>query len=66
MAKRGEHKMSGTIPDPIWPILAKIEVLLVMDGYPGSGHYASFGAGDPSTSPASGDQYSGFRRSCRR
>ncbi len=35
-------------------------MLLVMDGYPGSGHYASFGPGDQSSDPASGDQYFGL------
>ena len=46
--------------DKIWPILSKINALIVMDGYVGSGHYASFGPGDPSTNPTNGDQYFGL------
>src|SRR5579875_144243 len=43
-----------------WPILSKIDVLVVMDGRPFSAHYASFGPGDPSTDPNYGDQYFGL------
>jgi hypothetical protein len=48
------------VPSRIWPFLAKVSVLLVMDGRPLSLHYASFGPGDPSTNPGSGDQYFGL------
>jgi hypothetical protein len=46
--------------DKIWPFLSGIRALVVMDGRPYSGHYASFGAGDLSTSPTSGDAYFGL------
>ncbi|MBV9750378.1 MAG: hypothetical protein JO157_16355, partial [Acetobacteraceae bacterium] len=53
--------MNATVTkDLIWPFLSRIAVLLVMDGYPGSGHYASFGPGDQSSDPASGDEYFGL------
>ena len=42
----------------IWPRLSGIRALVVMDGIPGSGHYASFGPGDMSTNP--GDEYFGL------
>ena len=48
------------IGDKIWPWLVGIRALVVMDGRPYSGHYASFGPGDPSTDPTSGDAYFGL------
>jgi hypothetical protein len=35
--------------DKLWPVLSGIHVLIVMDGRPHSGHYASFGPGDLSS-----------------
>jgi hypothetical protein len=52
--------VSDTVQDKIWPRLSLIRVLVVMDGRPLSGHYASFGPGDLSTNPTSGDQYFGL------
>ena len=46
--------------DKIWPLLSGIRALVVMDGRPGSGHYASFGAGDLSSDPNNGDAYFGL------
>jgi hypothetical protein len=48
--------------DVLNPILwfTSIKTLLVMDGRPGSGHYASFGPGDQNPNPNSGDAYFGL------
>ena len=53
--------MSGVpIHLPFWPAFGRIQALIVLDGIPGSSHYASFGHGDPSTDPGSGDAYFGL------
>jgi hypothetical protein len=44
----------------IWPFLSGIRALVVMDGRAWGGHFASFGAGDQSTDPNSGDDYFGL------
>lgn len=49
-----------TIGDKVWPYLAGIRALIVLDGRPHSGHYASFGPGDQSPDPTSGDDYFGL------
>jgi hypothetical protein len=56
------HNLSAmvNISDRIWPWLVGIRALVVMDGRPHSGHYASFGPGDLSTDPTSGDAYFGL------
>ncbi len=51
---------TAMIKDKIWPLLAGIQALVVLDGRPHSGHYASFGPGDPSSDPTSGDDYFGL------
>jgi len=48
------------VGDKIWHVLSGIEALVVLDGKVHSGHYASFGAGDLSTDPTSGDDYFGL------
>jgi hypothetical protein len=48
------------VGDRIWPWLSGIRALVVMDGRPYSGHYASFGPGDLSADPNYGDTYFGL------
>jgi hypothetical protein len=45
------------IKRPIWPHFPKISILIVMDGPPGSAHYATFGPGDQTSG---GDEYFGL------
>ena len=48
------------VGDKIWPFLVGIRALIVMDGRPHSGHYASFGAGDLNPDPTTGDAFFGL------
>ena len=48
---------TSVIADELWRLLSRIHALIVLDGRPHSGHYASFGPGDLSTDPTSGDEY---------
>jgi hypothetical protein len=48
------------IKRPIWPHFPKISILMVLDGPPGSSHYATFGPGDQNTDPSTGDAFFGL------
>ena len=51
---------ANLVIDRLWPYLSRIRVLVVLDGIPGTGHYATFGPGDQSTNSSTGDQYFGL------
>jgi hypothetical protein len=52
-------EISG-LSDHVWPLLAGIRALVVLDGRVGSSHYATFGAGDQNSDPTNGGQYFGL------